>query len=252
MQDKFKTGIEAARRSFNEELLSGNYSTIHDDREAIARLVDFLDPQDGGSYLDLATGRGAMAFALAKRAPGARIIGIDIADQALAHNRALAQSEGLANLEFRVSDGVSLAFPGGTFDGAAWRYALHHFPKVEETLSELRRVLKTGGRLALADAVRHPGDSVDFINRFQALKPDGHVKMYEAEDLRAIFDTYGFKLLARFAASISFTRALDPVYSALVAETPESVLALYGVDLGEEEAALTFPILNACFELPEN
>jgi SAM-dependent methyltransferase len=117
MADKSKAGIEAARRSFNEELLSSDYPVIHDDREAIARLVDFVDPQPGGSYLDLATGRGAMAFALAKRATRARVIGVDIADQALAHNHAVAMSEGLTNLEFQASPspipmGPSTASPG--------------------------------------------------------------------------------------------------------------------------------------------
>jgi hypothetical protein len=93
---------------------------------------------------------------------------------------------------------------------------------------------------------------VDFINRFQALKPDGHVKIFAADELCALFEANGFELQDHFAGSISFTRALDPAYRALIADTPESVLAFYDVQLSEEEAALTFGILNACFRLVES
>ena len=87
MTDRIARTIDAARRGFNEELLSADYPDIHDDEEQVSRLVAFLDPRPGGSYLDLATGNGVVAFAIAARQAESRVMGIDIADQAVMRNR---------------------------------------------------------------------------------------------------------------------------------------------------------------------
>jgi ubiquinone/menaquinone biosynthesis C-methylase UbiE len=225
--------IEAARLSFNEELLSADYPSIHHDDEAVERLVDWLAPRAGGTYLDLATGAGVMAFAAAAREPAARVIGVDIADAAIARNREAAREQGCANIEFRLMDGRSLDFPDATFDGMTWRYALHHFPDLEHTLADARRVLKPGSPFAVADAVRHPAD-----------------EPYTAEALVELFRAQGFEVKARFASAITFTRALDADYRALIADMPPEVLDLYRVKVAGDEARLTFEVLNVRFLAP--
>lgn len=250
MTDPSEDTIEAARLSFNEELLSADYPSIHHDDDAVARLVDWLAPQAGGTYLDLATGAGVMAFAVAARQPAARVIGVDIADAAIARNRAVAKERGLANLEFRLMDGRRLEFPDAAFDGLTWRYALHHFPDLEHSLADARRVLKPGSPFVVSDAIRHPDDEPDFINRFQALKPDGHVRMYTAEALVDRLCVHGFRPDDRFASAIAFSRALDPDYRALIADMPPEILALYRVEVAGDEARLAFDVLNVRFLAP--
>lgn len=242
--------IEAARQSFNKELLSADYPSIHHDDEAVERLVDWLAPRAGGTYLDLATGAGVMAFAAAARQPEARVIGVDIADAAIARNRDAAREQGCANIEFRLMNGRSFDFPDATFDGMTWRYALHHFPDLEATLADARRVLKPGSPFVVADAVRHPDDERDFINRFQALKPDGHVRMYTAEALMDLFRAQGFVADGRFASAITFTRALNADYRALIGDMPPEILELYRVEVAGDEARLTFEVLNVRFLAP--
>jgi hypothetical protein len=102
----------------------------------------------------------------------------------------------------------------------------------------------------VADAVRHPADEPDFINRFQALKPDGHVRIYTAEALVELFRAQGFEVKARFASAITFTRALDADYRALIADMPPEVLDLYRVKVAGDEARLTFEVLNVRFLAP--
>jgi len=250
MTDPSERTIEAARRSFNEELLSADYPSIHGDDDQVNRLVDFLDPRPGGTYLDLATGNGAVAFAVAGRQPEARVLGIDIADQAISRNREAAQEQARANMEFHLSDGRTFDFPDATLDGITWRYALHHFPDLEATLADARRVLKPGSPFVVADAVRHPEDDRDFINRFQALKPDGHVRIYTAYDLVDLFLAHGFEVDGRFASAISFTRDLDAAYRDLIDRTPAEILSLYDVRVAGDQAMLTFEILNVRFLAP--
>ena len=250
MSKSAETTIAAARRSFNDELLSADYADIHCDEAQIGRLVGFLAPRPGGRYLDLATGSGAVAFALAARHPEAEIHGIDIAHRAIGQNRRVADDLGRRNVKFHTANGRTIDFPDASFDGIAWRYALHHFPDLPVTIAHARRVLRPGGTFAVADAVRHPDDHRDFINRFQALKPDGHVRIYDADALVALFGAQGFQAAERFDSTIAFTRVLDPATRALIAATPKEILALYGVRHDGERAALRFGVVNVRFLAP--
>ena len=209
MADRVHRTIEAARESFNKELLSADYPEIHDDADQVSRLVAYLDPQPGGTYLDLATGNGTVAFAIADHQPDARVIGIDIADDAIARNRTSALEKGTANVEFIHTSGREIGFPAATFDGIVTRYALHHFPNVAVILAGARRVLRPRGSFVVSDAIRHPEDEHDFINRFQALKPDGHVEIHTAEGLLELFYPHGFVATDQFSSAIAFTRDLD-------------------------------------------
>ena len=111
MSDQAERSIEAARRSFNRELLSPDYPRIHGDEDQVGRLVGFVDPRPGARYLDLATGRGIMAFAIAGAAPRARVTGIDIAERAIWRNRAEAKEQNCANIEFSPAMAVSSISP---------------------------------------------------------------------------------------------------------------------------------------------
>lgn len=244
MTERIARTIDAARRSFNKELLSADYQGIHDDEEQVGRLVAFLDPRPGGTYLDLATGNGAVAFALADRQTESRVIGIDIADQAVMRNRNSAAEKACRNIAFRQTDGREIDFPTATFDGVACRYALHHFPDVDATLSDVRRVLKPDGTLALADAIRYPGDDEDFINRFQALKPDGHVRIHSVSDLVQLFLAHGFEVTEQFGSAITFTRDLNQDYRRVIGQTAPEILRRYAVEVVGDQARLTFGVEN--------
>ncbi len=65
MTDRVERTIDAARRSFNSELLSADYPRTHGDHDQVDRLVALLDPRPGGTYLDLATGTSACSPVLA-------------------------------------------------------------------------------------------------------------------------------------------------------------------------------------------
>ena len=247
MTDRIERTIEAARQSFNKELLSADYPCVHDNDDQMGRLVAFLDPRPGGTYLDLATGNGAIAFAVAGHQPEARMIGVDIADRAIARNRALALEQAYANVEFLQTNGREIDFPTATFDGIACRYALHHFPDVEAILADARRVLRPEGSFVVADAIRHPKDDQDFINRFQALKPDGHVRIYTADDLVHLFRAYGFEVAEHFGSAIAFTRDLNPEYRRLIDETPHQISDLYDLSVTDDRAVLSFDVLNVKF-----
>ena len=240
--------IEAARRSFNDELLSPDYPGIHHHDSQIGRMVAFLEPRPGGTYLDLATGVGAMAFAVAGHQPEAQVFGIDIADQALSCGTRRLPGRRAAPISSSGSPmGEPSTFPmiASTAYPAAMRCIT--FPEVDVTLANVRRALKPGGAFAVADVVRHPSDEGDFVNAFQALKPDGHVRIYSAADLVDLFRGHGFAAQAQFGSTITFSRGLNDEYRALIAATPPGVLAGYGVEGDGDQATVTFDILTLKF-----
>lgn len=242
--DRREAGVAEAARSFDAELHTRAYAETHADAGQLARLLAYLSPADGQVILDLGTGNGYVAMAVAGMQPGCRVVGVDVAEQAIATDRKQAREQGVTNAEFVSYDGVELPFADAQFDAAVCRYAFHHLPRPETSLDELGRTVRTGGKLALADAIRDEVDAVDFVNRLQTLKRDGHVRMQRRADLIALVARHGFVVDEVFESSIVFTRDRTAVYDELLEATPETVLQAYAVAVGERQIQVEFRILN--------
>ena len=74
-------------------------------------------------------------------------MGLDINPGMLTVTRITASG---SNIEWREASAISMALPDGTFDNVVCQQGLQFFPDKPAALSEMRRVLKSGGRLALA------------------------------------------------------------------------------------------------------
>ena len=122
-----------------QRLNEGNVSS----HEVLATL---LDPQPGERWLDIGTGGGGLAFALART--GADVVGVDIAEDGLEHAREEAAAQGLA-AEFVRADAQSLPFEDAAFDGVASAFGVMFAPDQERAAAELARVCRPGGKLGL-------------------------------------------------------------------------------------------------------
>ncbi len=113
-------------------------------------LVEQARLQAGERVLDVACGRGA-ALLPASDAVGEQglSIGIDLSEGMI---RALAdevREQGRRNVGVCVMDAESLEFPDDSFDCVLCGFALFFFPRLEQALAEMQRVLKPGGRVAV-------------------------------------------------------------------------------------------------------
>src|SRR5205085_11467250 len=80
----------------------------------------------GGTALDVATGTGDLAVALARVAgPGGRVVGIDFAEAMLEVARRKAYTRGVA-VEFRHADALDLPFPNASFDAVTIGFGLRN------------------------------------------------------------------------------------------------------------------------------
>lgn len=127
---------------------SGDYASVAARIPVVAeRLCDAADLRAGDKVLDVATGTGNAALAAARC--GAAVTGIDYVPALLERARIRAMAEGLM-AEFREGDAESLPFPDKMFDAVVSVFGVMFAPDQAKAASELMRVCRPGGTIALA------------------------------------------------------------------------------------------------------
>jgi demethylmenaquinone methyltransferase / 2-methoxy-6-polyprenyl-1,4-benzoquinol methylase len=115
-------------------------------------LVRAIDPQPGERVLDVATGTGMVAAALARRS-ACEVVGLDQSEAMLAEAR--ARVSGDPTLGPRVSlvrgEAERLPFADAEFDALTFTYLLRYVDDRAATMSELARVVKPGGRIGMVE-----------------------------------------------------------------------------------------------------
>jgi SAM-dependent methyltransferase len=114
-------------------------------------MVDAVALQPGHEVLELAAGTGEVGFLAAEQiAPGGTLISSDFAPEMITAAQARAEQLGIANVRFRQIDAEVIDQPAATLDAVLCRWGYMLMADGEAALRETRRVLKPGGRVALA------------------------------------------------------------------------------------------------------
>lgn len=111
-----------------------------------------------GVALDVATGTGDFALALARHPSVSKVIGLDFTREMLSLAERKAQQKGLAQrLDLVVSDAHALPFPDDQFICATVGFGVRNFIDVPRALQEMARVVRPGGRVVVLEIVRVEG-----------------------------------------------------------------------------------------------
>lgn len=102
--------------------------------------------------LDVATGTGDLAIAAAKKITDSNVVGIDIAAQMLEVGKVKIEDKNLsARIEMKVGDSEALPYADNHFDAVLCAYGVRNFQDLPKGLSEMCRVMRKGGRLAILE-----------------------------------------------------------------------------------------------------
>lgn len=151
---------------------------------------EFVEPRGDERALDVGTGAGALALALA---PVVReVVGLDPVPELIE----LARARALPNSEFVEGDGAALPFPDGDFDLTGTLRTLHHATRPERLVAELARVTRPGGRVLVVDQLA-PDDPADAaaLHEFETARDPSHTRVLTDEELRGLFTTNELALL---------------------------------------------------------
>lgn len=195
---------ELTRAQFGRVASKYRCSADHTDVEDLDLLFTGLALDPGHRILDVATGGGHTALALAGR--GGRVVASDLTPSMLREARFLAAEHRARNIVFAGADAEALPFRDAAFDRVTCRIAPHHFPDLRTALAEMVRVLRPGGRIGIIDSTVPGEPSLDaFLNGAEKVRDPSHVRSYRVEEWLEFLAGAGLNLLQ--AASIWKTHA---------------------------------------------
>lgn len=104
-----------------------------------------------GAALDVSTGTGDLALALAQRESVSSAVALDLLPEMIEQAQAKTHRRGYDRVSFLVGDALSLPFATNTFACATAAFSLRNMPDVQQALAEMVRVIRPGGRVALLE-----------------------------------------------------------------------------------------------------
>ena len=119
------------------------------DRRWKERLIALAAPEPGTRSLDLATGTGDLAYALATRS--ALVVGLDITERMIQLARSKAARHQSRTPRFLIGDMTELPFDASSFDLVTTGYGLRNVPDLARAIDEILRVLRPGGQAVSLD-----------------------------------------------------------------------------------------------------
>ena len=129
------------------------------------------------------------------------------------------------------------------------RYALHHFPNIQKSISEVSRVTRQRGFLFISAPAPNVNDTSRFVDGYMQLKKDGHIKFYTKDEWQQICGKYGFQFKKSFDSTIRFTKKKDTAYGfdELLKKHSKKIIESYELEVVGNEIYITEQVNNILF-----
>ena len=176
------------------------------DRVWRRRVVGEVRRAKPGRILDVATGTGDLAIAMARRIRDVQVLGVDLSEQMLAVARRKIEARGLdGRIVLDRGDAERLAVADASVDVATVAFGVRNFGDLGAGLRELARTIKPGGKVVI----------------LEFLRPRNRV-------FRALYEFYSYKILPRIGGLVSRDKRAYEYLPASVGEfpAPEEFMAM--------------------------
>jgi ubiquinone/menaquinone biosynthesis C-methylase UbiE len=182
---------EDVRTRFAKSAANYVTSAFHADPTRLEEVVALCEPRPEDDVLDVATGTGHVALALAPHVH--QVVGLDLTPEMLAQAEKLTAERGIENVEWVVGDAEELPFPANRFDLYTVRAAPHHFGRLDVALGEAHRVLRDGGRAVFVDC-SPPPEARDVLHRVEIGRDPSHVLSRTLDEWRELLEAAAFEV----------------------------------------------------------
>jgi ubiquinone/menaquinone biosynthesis C-methylase UbiE len=168
-------------------------SARHASGGGLDQLVELAEPSPDAGALDIATGGGHTALALAPHV--GHVVASDLTPEMLEAAEAFIRGGGVTNVSFELAAAESLPFASESFDIVTCRIAPHHFSDVPAFCRETARVLRPGGRFILIDSFAPDDDAIDaFINEVEWRRDNSHARSYRIPEWTRMIEAAGLRV----------------------------------------------------------
>jgi SAM-dependent methyltransferase len=211
-------------------------------------LIRELAPQPGDKVLELCAGPGDTGFAAAEIVgERGRLYSTDFSSEMVAVARRRGDELGLVNVDYRVIDAERIELDDDSVDGVLCQSGYMLMADPAAALSETRRVLRPGGRVALSvwgDPERNPWASTPgrfLVERGQIPPPEpgapGAFSMASEARMRELLEDAGFTAVRIEEVGVLWVfRDLDEYQRWLMDVSASLALVIRGLSAGEKEA----------------
>jgi ubiquinone/menaquinone biosynthesis C-methylase UbiE len=212
-------------------------------RQLSARFVEFTGISNGDCILDVGCGTGSLTRVLLESARVKSIVGVDLADIYLESARQTIRDP---RATFKTGDATSLPFEDNSFDRAFAVLVLHFVPEAKKAVSEMRRVVRSGGVVAATvwdslggmpaqrlfwDAAATLGIANDKVLRDYYFRP-----MTRPDEMLAAWSEAGLKSVEQSSITIRFEYENFSDYWFPIA-AGEAALGKFALSLAAEQRA---------------
>jgi ubiquinone/menaquinone biosynthesis C-methylase UbiE len=144
--------------------------------------------------IDVACGPGTFTRPFASRMR--RAVGVDLTPAMIEKARAEAARAGITNIEFVCGDIYALPFADGVASIVACGYAFHHIQEPARALADMARVLRPGGRAAIADIIVPEGPGGAIQNKIERARDPSHTNAQTVSQFHSLIQDAGLRLLS--------------------------------------------------------
>jgi ubiquinone/menaquinone biosynthesis C-methylase UbiE len=144
--------------------------------------------------IDVACGPGTFTRPFASRVR--RAVGVDLTPAMIEKARAEAARAGIANIEFVCGDIYALPFADGVASIVVCGYAFHHMQEPARALAEMARILRPGGRVAIADLITPEGSGGAIQNSIERARDPSHTNAQTVAQFHALIHDAGLRLVS--------------------------------------------------------
>ena len=244
-----------AQQQFNRQAANYAVSVPHSTGDSLRILTEWASLGRYELGLDIATGPGFTAFAIAEFCD--TIVASDIAEGMLEQARGIASERSIENVRFEVIDAHSVPYPDASLDIVTCRTAPHHFRDIGKFLAEVHRVLKPSGIFLLCDTTTSESPGLaEWHQRVEALRDPSHVAAPSPSEWRSLVANAGFDITHEQATRVDMTfwdwvkRSGTPeqttrkLHRDFSAASPSVILEYGIVELAKDDFGFNWPVFT--------